>query len=128
MDIGCSNDQVCAIDGLCVAASDAHDVVVTWTVMGQPPSASTCTSAFYHDVPWELTLEFATAQDESPAAVGVATTWVGAIACAQGAYTVADVETAYDYVTGRLANAVYGSPTVAVPAAGGTIAIDVPPP
>ena len=48
VDSDCGGD-VCARDGECDAASDIRGVKVTWTINGQPASATTCatTPDFY---------------------------------------------------------------------------------
>jgi hypothetical protein len=44
-DTACGTGNVCARDGECLAATDVRIIHVTWTVNGQPASASTCSTS-----------------------------------------------------------------------------------
>jgi hypothetical protein len=41
-DTACGSGYVCARDGECLASTDVRIIHVSWTVKGQPASASTC--------------------------------------------------------------------------------------
>lgn len=49
LDSECGGDLVCARNGVCLRTSEVQQVRVTWTVRGQPASATNCTgmSDFY---------------------------------------------------------------------------------
>jgi hypothetical protein len=44
IDAHCRDGEVCARDGSCAAPSEVRAVRTTWTVRGQPASATTCAS------------------------------------------------------------------------------------
>jgi hypothetical protein len=44
-DAACGTGNVCARDGECLASTDVRIIHVTWTVNGQPASASTCATS-----------------------------------------------------------------------------------
>jgi hypothetical protein len=54
-DTDCSTGQVCARTGECLATSEVYTVHVTWTLLGQPASQTSCASspdlAIYFNAP-----------------------------------------------------------------------------
>lgn len=69
-DADCAGGDVCARTGECVAAGDAIEVVVEWTVGGAAPSAASCAPAAALEVIFYAGEEEATSYAPVPCTLG----------------------------------------------------------
>ena len=85
-DTSCFGGNVCARDGSCVDPSQIRAVHVTWTLMGQPASATSCANAP------NLVIHFVEGTDGQ---------WVGysPVPCNEGKFTVDRLPTWFTRVT-----------------------------
>jgi len=89
-DTDCAGSgQVCARDGECLAAADVRVIHVSWTVSGQPASATTCTAA--PDLMLTFSIEDYGNSNEYD--FGFAP-----VPCAEGKFTIDKMPTSYEYV------------------------------
>lgn len=100
--------QVCARDGSCLSASDVYTVHVSWTLRGQPASATTCAAAN------DLVVDFG--------GFGFAP-----VPCSEGKFSVDKLPVFYSQVSVfREDSASPGGATAEIPRDTGLVAVDLP--
>jgi hypothetical protein len=113
-DAGSGNGLVCARDGVCVPANEVYTVHTTWTLNGQPASASTCMQAP------DLEIDF-TSSSYDGYGYGYAP-----VPCMEGEFTVDKLETYYNYVQLVPQSGNLNGSAAAIPPSGGVVALDLP--
>ena len=112
----CTGDQVCARDDECIEPTDAHSVLIRWTIGGAPPTTTSCAPL------GELTLQFT---DVTGGGIGYAP-----LMCTEGQFFIDVWPVRYTEVAVENV-ATTGSPTyfgqTAIPSGSADVSVDMEP-